>query len=659
MKIFRFFSIVILFTITVILVISNIFYNDLRKHFNPSYINIELSDELLNDLEKSKKGNADFFLHIKTDKKVYNKYEKILVIARIKRKENNEIVNNAKIEARIYTRDGEKIYNIDESEKVLLTYDEKNKVWKGYFFPKSISEGEAAVEVKAYPDSPEEPVVVNTAIFFDIKKPLPVRKNLALMGISSIERISKRIIISLNGKEVDWNYIPEWIDILSSDGILMNVGITPSFQDDINVAYPWNREKINEADILAEKLNQRGKIFAGYIKAYKVEGAYVEKIGYNTSLVLGQNGVEDSGGISFADENRKNSIQRLFSSMMQNKNYTYVGFSDFISAPNEGLELCEIFMKELQFPLPDNWNDLDFTNKVKVFSEKLKNKDFFDIFERWKKYYTSGLIREIIEKSGKIKPVFYYIDYDTLKKDPELLNLLSSAGIDFFVVNFNIPYFDLIKEIKKSFLDAYSDRLVFSYEIDYKKNLELASSRSLSGIDFYGNAFLTAIKEISYKDNIKGIVINDLYNAISGKRGPFSPLEWMFGIGNIFYEFKKITSDISLKINYILPAEIENNKDFYIQFVFKNLSDKTIKNVKLDIIDYDGNFIKRETLIPELKPLQTKEISLPLSINMKTEKMLKTSEIIGLKFNWEEKSDAEGSSFKGFIISENLNIKNN
>ncbi|MCX7820330.1 MAG: hypothetical protein N2258_01480 [Brevinematales bacterium] len=659
MKFVRYISIALLFMIVVLLVLSNIFYRDLRKYFDSSYVEIELNDELINDLEKSKKGNADFLLYSKTDKKLYSKYEKILVIAKIIRKKDREVVRNAKIEAILYDRNGNIVKSIDNNDKVSLTYDEKNDLWKGYFFPLNTDiDGELKLEIKAYPDSPEAPVsVYNYISFIANNKNYKIDKNMALIGINSIERISKRIIISLNGKEVDWNYIPEWVDILSADGVFMNVGITPSFQEDINASSPWNREKINESDILAEKLNQRGKKFAGYIKAFKVEGAYIDKIGYMSSYSLTENGFSEGGAISYSDENRKSSIQKLFALMMQNKNYNFIGFSDFFPEYGDGLELCDLFFKELQIEVPAEWKDWDITNKLKYFSEKLKNKDFLTVFERWKRYYLVSVMKEIIEKSGKNKPVFYYIDYESLKKNPEILDVLSAASIDFFVVNFALPYYDLAKEIRnlrQTFISEYSDRLIFSYEIDYKKNLEFQDVKA-SGIDFYWSAYFNSIKEMSKKSNLKGLIINDLYNAMSGKRGPYSPLEWMFGIGNIFYEFKKMNSMISLAINYYLPANIEYNKEFYILFNFKNFSPNDIKNVKLDLIDYDGNVLARETLVKELKSGNIEEARLPVTLNIKTEKMVKNSEVVGLRFSWEEKTE-DGTFSRSYILSESFNL---
>ncbi|MEJ5284533.1 MAG: hypothetical protein ACP5Q5_06525 [Brevinematia bacterium] len=659
MRFLRYFSIALIFLLAVLLILSNVFYRDLRKYFDSSYVELELNDELINDLEKSKKGNADFLLYSKTDKKLYGKYEKILVIAKIIRKKDREVVQNAKIEVMLYDKYGNIIKSIDGKERVLLNYDEKNNLWKGYFFPMEANiDGDAKLEIKAYPDSPEASVSVYNYISFTANnKNYRIEKNLALIGINSIERISKRIIISLNGKEVDWNYIPEWVDILASDGVFMNVGITPSFQEDISANSPWNREKISESDTLAERLNQRGKKFAGYIKAFKVEGAYIDKIGYNSSYSLNDNGFSDSGSISYIDENRKGSIQKLFSSMMQNKNYSFVGFSDFFPEYGEGLELCDLFFKELQIEVPSDWKDWDLTNKLKFFSEKLKNKDFLSVFEKWKRYYVVSTIKEIIEKSGKNKPIFYYMDYESLRKNPEVLDILSSASIDFFVVNFTLSYYDLAKEIKnlrQNFISEYSDRLVFSYEIDYKKNLEFQNVKA-SGVDFYYSAYFNAIKEMSRKSNLKGLVINDLYNAMSGKRGPYSPLEWMFGIGNIFYEFKKMNSMVSLSINYYLPLNIEYNKEFYILFNLKNLSPNEIRNVKLDVIDYDGNIISKDTLVKELKSGNIEEARIPITLNLKSEKMVKNSEVIGLRFSWEEKTE-EGTFNRSYIISESINL---
>ncbi|MGC8764586.1 MAG: hypothetical protein ACP5QT_01705 [Brevinematia bacterium] len=659
MKIFRIVSVILLTFITAFLVLGNVFHKNIRRYVDGSYVELELNNEMMNGFEKLKKGNADFLLYVYTDKKVYRNLEKITIVARIERKSPRELVEGAKLKVSLYDKAGNIIRNIDGSDSVLLVYDKKNKLWKGNFFPINTGlAGEIKIEVTAYIDTPEASVSTIYSVFVERSNSLYVLpKGLSFMGINSIERISKRIILSLYGKEVDWTYIPEWLNTISADGVLMNVGLTTSFQEEITMTSPWNREKLAESDALAERLSQRGMSFAGYIKALKIEGAYVDKIGYNPSFNLTADGFSEGGCVSLLDENRKNSLMKLFVSLIQNKNYTYVGLSDLYLYNGEGIELCEVFFRDIQFASSE-WEDLDFTNKIKFFSEKLRNKELLEVFERWKKYYIAGYIREIVEASGHTKPVFYYVDYENLKKDSSLIDVLLNSGVDFVVVNFNIPYFDLLKEInalRNDYLSLYADKLIFSYEIDYKKNLE-SSSLKQGGIEVYFNLYVTAIKEMSRKFNVKGIMINDLYNVMSGKRGPYSPLEWMFGVGKIIYNFKSINSKMALDIDYYFPINIEYEKEFGVYFKMKNLSDRVVRNLKVDFIDDDGNVISKENLSGELKTGDFQEKNFNLLIKERDKSMMKDSHLIGIKLSWEEKTEKENPISRNFLFFENFKI---
>ncbi len=659
MKILRFISVIIIFLLSVLLVLGNIFHKNLRRYLDKYYLSIEITDEMIHSFEKLKKGNADFLLYVSTDKKVYRNLEKIFIFARLERKANFEVVENARLKAFLYDKNGKIIKNIDENEGILLLYDKKNKLWKGNFFPLNTElDGEIKIEIRAYPDTPEATVSAFYSVFIDNKSAFSqlLPKGLSLIGISSIERISKRIILSPNGREVDWSYIPEWVNLLSADGILMNVGLTTSFQEEITINSPWSRDKLNESDTLAERLSQRGMYFAGYIKALKIEGAYLDKIGYSSTFNLTSDGFTEGEYVSLLDENRKASLIKLFSALMQNKNYSYVGLSDLYLLNGEGIELCEVFYRDMQLDFSE-YKELDFTNKIKLFSEKLKNKDFLVVFERWKQYFIAGYIRELIETSGHNKPVFYYVEYESLKKDTSLLNVLVSSGVDFFVINFNIPYFDLLKEInelKNSPIASFADRILFSYEIDYKKNLEF-ENLNLCGIETYFNLYLTAIKEISKRFNLKGIVVNDLYNAMSGKRGPYSPLEWMFGIGKIIYNFKSINSKMALDIDYYFPLDIEYEKEFNIILKLRNLTDKTVKNIRIEFLDDNGNTIDKVNLLSELKIGEIKEVKTPFLIRQKNATMVKGSQLIGIRLSWDEKGEKDTFS-KNFIFFENFNV---
>lgn len=653
MKILRILSFTLIFIITVFLVLGNIFYNNLRKYLDRDYLSLELSDEILLGFEKASRSNADFLLYVTTDKKIYRKFEKIIVVAKLLRKADKSTVENGKIEVIFYKSSGEILKNIDGKNSIVLLYDKSAGVWKGVFFPLDFYyKGSVKFEVIGYPDTPESSLSVSYNFFIESAEPsCRIDKGMSFLGIYSLERVSKRNIVSLNGKEVDWNYLPEWLSILSFDGVLMLSGVTKSFEEDVSLTSPWDRNKVTESDLLAEKTVQRGKKFAGWIKALKVEGTYLKKIGYKPALIFDGNSFsEDSSTISMLDENRKKSLARLFSSFMQNKNYSFVGFSDIFLPKNTGVELYEEFLKDLQIPVLPQWDKLSGEEKLRFFLDKLKDKDFLFTFENWKKYYMASYLREIINEGGHSKAIFYFLNYSELKEFPELLKLIFDCGIDFVVVNFNESFLELIKNldsIKNSDLNEFADRVIFSYNLDFK-NLDV-ENYDVAAIENYFATYLLYIKEMSRKYNVAGFVINDLYNAMSGKRGPYSPLDWMYGLGRIVFEFKNINAQFPFLFYYYFPFEIQYDKEYKFFVRFENVSTFTLKDVNIDILDSEGNYFVKGFTLQEIPQGKVKEASFPVVISKKSEIFIKKKQILGIRLTWDEKTD-KGNFKKSYLI---------
>ena len=423
MKTLRIISYIALIIITASLVLGNIFYQQIRRVIDKNYLAIEMNEDNLSKFNNQK--NPDYNLYVFTDKNVYSKYEKIKIFARIINKVDNSIPENSVMEVEFF-RNGIKLNYLNGNSKIRLAYNESNKVWVGYWYPQiSDLSGNIDITAHAYLDDPETSLESKNIFYISEENfKFSLKKGMAFMGIESQERISKRNILSAEGKEVDWNYIPEWLNFISADGILMLGGITKTFQEDINMESPWDNDKVNESVILAERLKQKGKNFGVWIRGLKVEGIYEKKMGYTPSLSIKDDKYfENSSAISILDENRKKNIIKLFTTFMENDNISYIGISDVFTLPDEGIELIDRFIQEFQINVPENWSSLDFDGRFKYFFSKIADKQNYSNFIEWKKYINADYLRDIIDKSGHKKPVFYYVDFhENNRKSRSCLN---------------------------------------------------------------------------------------------------------------------------------------------------------------------------------------------------------------------------------------------
>ena len=99
MKILRFFSIFFLVLLLAGLILGNVFYREVRNFIEPNTQAIYLTDDEYARLERME--NPDYAVKITTDNTLYQKYQKIRISARMVRKKDHVIPENAFMEASI------------------------------------------------------------------------------------------------------------------------------------------------------------------------------------------------------------------------------------------------------------------------------------------------------------------------------------------------------------------------------------------------------------------------------------------------------------------------------------------------------------------------------------------------------------------------------
>jgi len=657
MKALRYISIVALIFFFLALIAGNIFYIPIRNFIESNFLPLVLSENEVKLLNQEKV--PDYSITVFTDKSVYSKFEKIKLFGRITGKDGKSIPEKAVFKVELF-QNGAKIKNLDGLEQIVLKFNKDESAWIGYFYPESPSiEGNISVNAYGYIDEPVAPV--NGSASFYIKEKTPVftlDKGRAFMGIDSLERISKRSILSTDGREVDWTYIPEWINYISADGIIMLGGITKSFDENVTLEQPWDRDKINEALALSDRLKQKGKSFGLYLRGLRAEGIDAKKIGYKMSVIYREDKyVEDASIISLKDENRVKNIVKLINTFVENNNVSFIGFSDIVLPPYYGMELFEQYIKEFQLDIPQNWTNMDFDSKYSYFKDKMKDSRNFSCFVKWKNFFIADYIHDLIEKSGHKRPFFYVTDLDGLISNPYLLSLLFNSGIDFVIINFNIPYIKITDVAsflsKNQEVSRYLNRVIVAYYFDYQ-NVDIEDSE-VSALENFVEANLQLVKGGSQKAIANGILINDLYKIMFGKRGPYSPNEWMLGVGETIYKFKSLYNTFPIHLSIDLKKD-SSRKEMDVQVNAVNVLSRSINNVKVEYFPNFGKMSQKNNSVKTLNP--GKEIGVGVSLQMDTNAsiFMRKKDFIGLRFSWDEETENKATVRNGFLIFEPVSM---
>ncbi|OHD62017.1 MAG: hypothetical protein A2014_08765 [Spirochaetes bacterium GWF1_49_6] len=637
----------------IILALGNIFYEDFRNIFLNKYIEIDLKSGELDNLKLKEDPDYDFIIYPRKD--TYFPYERILIYARIIGKSDKTVPSDAVVEVEFYNN-GLPLSDIQGRTSIKLVYNFEQQAWVGIWYPKDTSlKGNVLMKAKGFLNIPRPPLECYNKFYIEEKTPaFSIPKGLSVIGIDTIDLVSPRSILSPEGKVVDWNEIPRWVDFVSADGIFMLGGVTATYDERTSLDNPWMNEKVSESLSLADKIKQKGGKFGVWIKALKLEGSYLESIGYMPSWYLLNNKQNKSDSVvSLNDENRKRQIISLFSSFMNNGSVAYVGLSHMFNPHNYDIELFDLFVKEFHVAVPPSWDSMQEVYKFKYFVDKMIDAGFAENFWHWKNYVLADYIKDIINKSGHSKPVFYYAYVDEIMDNPEIIQVLFNSGVDFIVLNFNVNFRDIAATLDKlrniSDITQYFNRIMISYEINFS-NLDLMGFE-ISAIENYITANLQIAKYGSKYMNVQGLFINDLFKAMSGNRGTYSPAEWMLGVGKAIYEFKLLNQNSPLRIDSFLKYDAADSNKIELDFRIANISTTTVYNIYIHLLPVLSieNIQDKNQNISSLAPGKEATIKIPITVKNDESQLKKKKQFVGIRISWSGSAEISGENANGFI----------
>lgn len=655
-KILKISSAVLVLLLFFLLVLGNVFYRQLRALIDPTYVLVQIDDELLEIVMED--AYSDYYFSVFSTEESYHPYEKVQISAKLMEKDGLAVPESAVIELKFYDEDGNLLQNIRGENKQEMVYNALQTAWTGYWYPADPSySGVVRVTATAHPDTPtEELIAVDTFALLSKPAEFSVEKGLCILGIDSKERISLRSILSTDNQEDDWNSLPDWVSEMSADGLFMLGGITKTFDENVSLDSPWDKDKISESQSMAEKIRGVGGEFGVWIQMLELEGTYLEKMGYEPSYLYSASGYTASENIvSLLDENRIKQLKRVFRTFMNDGSVSYVGFSSLFEDEDQHFELLGRFAEECQVAVPLGWSDMSFEEQYDEMGWQLLDNSFREEFYLWKSYAISEYLSEIIEEVGHEKPVFYYTTQDELENVPNLLDVLFNSGVDFAVLNLSFDYENLetaLEEIRANDgITRFADRIVVSYEIDYES--ASVEGYEQSAIENYVQANLALAKGLSEDFNAQGIFINDIYEAMTGKRGPYVSYEWMLGIARTVFEYQKMNGNFPVEVQASLSLQQNEDETFDVLFKIENVGTKDLQNLKLSFLpvrDAETNTVYFEE-IDELLAGEVTYLNMPVWFETARTQLVGKKYFIGYELSWKTPSSElyDHSSLMNFI----------
>ena len=243
-------------------------------------------------------------------------------------------------------------------------------------------------------------------------------------------------------------------------------------------------------------------------------------------------------------------------------------------------------------------------------------------------------------------------------ENPDLVSIALNSGVDFIVITFNMSYDHIIDELEKinkiDKISRFFNRIIVAYYIDYK-NMDI-DDFDINAIDNYVNANLLLSKFSSEMLNANGIMINDLYKAMFGKRGPYTPYEWMLGIGETIYRFKEMNKVIPVTISFSVPQTVNYGVEFLTKIDLINTSSKPIGNLKIDFLPVLGETIQKSTTINLLPAGKEMNLDIPIQIETNSTQFVRKKSFVGIRLSWPENQNDASSGHGGYVLFRSLNL---
>jgi len=190
---------------------------------------------------------------------------------------------------------------------------------------------------------------------------------------------------------------------------------------------------------------------------------------------------------------------------------------------------------------------------------------------------------------------------------------------------------------------------MISYEINFS-NLDLMGFE-ISAIENYITANLQIAKYGSKYMNVQGLFINDLFKAMSGNRGTYSPAEWMLGVGKAIYEFKLLNQNSPLRIDSFLKYDAADSNKIELDFRIANISTTTVYNIYIHLLPVLSieNIQDKNQNISSLAPGKEATIKIPITVKNDESQLKKKKQFVGIRISWSGSAEISGENANGFI----------
>lgn len=486
-------------------------------------------------------------------------------------------------------KNGAPVISVGGLKALLLHYNNKLHQFEGKWpIPWNAPDGDYTANL-VIPRPHKEPLEFSTLFTISRKKPTAIPPGPGILTLESTSYLKNAKIKDPNGYTGNWENIFSWAEYLTADTVWYLAGQTASWGEKIENTFPWVKNNVEFTPLFAKTARLKGYKFGAWVACYLTFGDQTKKAdysyAYNYDSTKGT--CVPTRSVSIGDLKRREDILKLLKYLASIPEVDYIGV-DYIRNAIGGYEMIDQFVADMNPELPVAWSSYDKMARMCWLGKEIQRRQKMKLVDQWnwwRAQYVANIVKEIKAKLNTKKPLWCF----TLSwqkgwqhgQDPVMMN---DAGADLDAVMLyecdRTQYNDLIRDWNR-YVGTNQVNLLGGDVVDF--NLHQKSTNPATPDELY-NRMVTAHQQMSGEGRIKGLFWHDLARGLWGRVGPYSINEWAIAGGAAFSALRHDWKLLEMESTLEIPAKLLSQHEYPVQVKIKNISAKTLKNIKIKFL---------------------------------------------------------------------------
>ena len=520
-------------------------------------------------------------VELKTDKEAYLHYDYVYVYACPKFRNIPKKLSLQKLTVLFY-KDDVLIPTVGNRKSLSLDYDKTMKTWRGKWpVPWNAQEGNYQIKISTSNITENYKLTTNKCRFQIIRrKPLEMPFPVTAITMESMKPLRSIRFPSVNGSTGSWKELFNWADYAGVNTFFYLCGQTSAYFRKMDPVFPWNKDNIQILAELVEEAHRRQIKFGAWVAAYLTFGPrelaadYEYAWDYDTAV----RSIFKDRGISLSDDKRVTDIIKFIKAITKNApGIDYIGL-DYIRNANGGFEMVDEFVSDMKVEqLPYGWEKFTAQQRMcwlgsLVYARRKADMPVIDLWNWWRARKTALIVKKIKEEAVFNKPFWVFtLSWQKGWQHGQDVVMMNDAGADFvtlMIYECDREQFNNLMKDWHAYLSRKDARLIIGNQVDWVVHQKTINP---AGPEEYYNRMFTAINGLYMDGTTYGVFLHDISRVFWGRKGPYSPMEWLIAGSSAISKVREIYREIPFKSALSAQEPVEFNKAFEVQLKLLNI----------------------------------------------------------------------------------------